>query len=301
MRITAGKLVKWILPHGLVALPGVLRLRSARAAEQDLLAKFDVNAALRGRHEGRRCFILCTGPSIKTQNLRRLAGELVIGVSNSYLHPDYNVFRPAYHCIPQITFGKLTKDDAARWLRDMDEHIGQAEMVLSDRERALIAAHSLMASRPVHYLYMEGDTPDPQSTWLPDLTGCVPGPQSVPVMALMLALYMGCKEIYLLGADHDFFMTGRYTYFFEKSPVSGKDHSVDADGNVTSSRYEEFQVLSTLWRQYRWLKTCAAHVGVTIYNATAGGALDEFARVDFATLDLAGNKQSAAASEAIGS
>lgn len=282
-------LAKCMLPHGLVALPGILRACSERAAERALLAQLSANGVLRGRHAGSRCFVLCTGPSVKTQNLRRLAGELVISVSSAYLHPDYGSFRPAYHCVPHMTFGAFTEQDAVRWLRDMDAHIGQAEIVLSDEQRTLVEAHRLMASRSVHYLSMQGDAPTSIRGSIPDLTGPVPRPQSVPIMALMVALYMGCREIYLLGTDHDHFLTGTYTHFYNKAITSGTDPSVDEADRVLSPRYEQFHELTALWRQYRWLKECCGGTGAVIYNATAGGALDEFERVDFAALRLSGD------------
>jgi len=283
------KLASYILPHGIFMLRQAQHARSQRAADQALLSEFSRNHSLRRRHAGRRCFILCTGPSVKGQDLRRLAGELVISVSSGYLHPDCRTFNPAYHCVPHMTFGAFTEEDAVRWLRDMDEHLGQAEIVLSHEQRKLVEAHRLFARRRVHYLCMVGDVSDPATDSFPDLTACVPRPQSVPIMALMLALYMGCNEIYLLGTDHDHFLNGKYTHFYAKAVTSGTDPSVDEAGRVLSSRYEQFHELVALWRQYRWLKSCSTGTGVKIYNATAGGALDEFDRVDFADLHLAGD------------
>jgi hypothetical protein len=297
MKLTAGKLVKCMLPHGLVVLPEVIRLRSAAASERAHLANFAVNATLRDRHKGARCFILCTGPSVKAQDLRRLAGELVISVSNAYLHPDYNLVRPTYHCVPQITYGKLTPERAAAWLADMDKHIGGAEIVLSGEERTLVASHGIFRDRRVHYLHLEGDAWGSDADALPDLTGRLPIPQSVPIMASMLALYMGCTDIYLLGTDHDHFLTGSYTHFYDRSLVTGTDISVGGDGRITTSRYEDFHALGRLWRQYRRLGECARRHGVTIRNATAGGALDEFERVDYNTLRLAGDGKGKGATE----
>jgi hypothetical protein len=249
-------------------------------------ALFAVNKDLSNRHAGERCFILCTGPSVKEQNLSRLAGELVISVSNAYLHEDFALYRPKYHCVPQITYGLMTPRDVIGWFEDMHRRIGDAEMVLANAERELVAEHRLFLGRTVHYLNMRGDPCEAASV---DLTGEVLSPQSVSIMASMLALYMGCKEIYLLGTDHDQFLTGKYTYFYDKSPVSGKDYTVRPDGAVSSNRHDELQALARLWRQYRWLRLVAEQMGATIYNASRGGALDEFDRIDFANMQLRGD------------
>jgi hypothetical protein len=289
--ITVRKLLKWMAPYGLVMLARQMqdRKRSGRILRRQ--RPFAGNETLRDRHRGRRCFIVATGPSVKNQDLRQLAGELVITVSNAYLHQHCDVFKPAYHCVPQITYGKMTPDDVLRWFADMDAQLGSTEMVLSNSERDLVTGANLFKARAVHYLGFENRPPNPDSSICPDLAAPVPGPQSVPVMALMLALYMGCKDIYLLGVDHDFFLTRSYTYFYERSPVSDLDSSVAANGQVTSSRYEEFHVLNLLWRQYRWLRNCAEADGRRIYNATDGGELDEFERVDFRALRLTGDDQ----------
>jgi hypothetical protein len=286
MNITGRTLLKALVPYGLVRL---FQARAA-AAPQDLAKPLqDDNSALRGRHAGARCFILCTGPSVRKQDLRRLKGELVISVSSAYLHPDFDVFKPAYHCVPQITYGKITEGDVITWFRDMGEHIGEAAMILSSNEQALVESKGLFAGHRVHYLRMDGEADYSYGNVLPDLTGPLPGPQSVPIMALMLALYLGCTRIYLLGTDHDHFITGTYTHFYGRSPVSGKDNSVTSDGQVAISRYDELHAFARLWRQYRWLKLCAAQAGARIYNATAGGALDEFERAEYGALNLAGD------------
>lgn len=249
-------------------------------------ALFTANKELANRHVGERCFILCTGPSIKDQDLSRLAGELVISVSNAYLHKDFASYRPKYNCVPQITYGLMTEEDVVSWFQDMHCGIGDAEMVLANSERKLVDERRLFPGRTVHYLNMRGD---PRESATVDLTGEVPSPQSVSIMASMLALYMGCKEIYLLGTDHDQFLTGKYTYFYEKSAVSGKDSTVNPDGTVSISRYDEFHAYARLWRQYRWLRLVAEQMGATIYNASYGGALDEFERIDYASMQLRGD------------
>jgi hypothetical protein len=284
MNITGRTLLKALVPYGLVRL---LQARAA-AAPQEFAKLLQKNSALRGRHAGARCFILCTGPSVRKQDLRRLKGELVISASSAYLHADFEVFKPAYHCVPQITYGKMTEGDVITWFREMGEHIGEAAMILSSGEQALVESKGLFAGHRVHYLRLGGETDYSDGSVLPDLTGPLPGPQSVPIMALMLALYLGCTRIYLLGTDHDHFITGTYTHFYDRSPVSGKDNSV-TDGKVAISRYDELQAFARLWRQYRWLKLCAAQAGARIFNATAGGALDEFERAEYGALNLAGD------------
>jgi len=283
-------LARSLMPRWLLS-----KIDAKRAHKSGFIALYAANKVLANRHAGERCFILCTGPSIKNQDLSRLAGELVISVSNAYLHKDFALYRPKYHCVPQITYGLMTHADVVDWFQDMHPRIGDAEMVLANSERELVAGRCLFPGRTVHYLNMHGDPRDLEAV---DLTGEVPSPQSVSVMASMLALYMGCKEIYLLGTDHDQFLTGEYTYFFDKSPVSGKDSTVNPDGTVSTKRHDEFQAYARLWRQYRWLRLVAEQMGATIYNASHGGALDEFDRVNYSGMELRGDSATASKARA---
>lgn len=291
--IALKQLGRSLMPRRLLAWYDARRAhqKSTEEAENSIFA---INGELSGRHAGERCFILCTGPSVMSQDLKRLTGELVISVSNAYLHKDFSLFRPRYHCVPQITYGLMTSEDVAAWFADMHGRIGDAEMVLANSEREFVAEKGLFAGRTVRYLNMQGDPHGPESGV--DLTGEVLSPQSVSIMASMLALYMGCKEIYLLGTDHDQLLTGKYTYFYDKSPVSGKDITVYPDGTVSTKRYDELQAYARLWRQYRWLRLAAEKMGATIYNASHGGALDELERVDFDALTLAGDELNKAVS-----
>jgi hypothetical protein len=90
---------------------------------------------------------------------------------------------------------------------------------------------------------------------------------------------MGFKDIFLLGTEHDHFKTGTYTYFYEPTVLKGKDLSTNPDGSLAQSNFDMFNELVRLWSQYRVLREIAAANGVRIWNATAGGELDEFPRV----------------------
>ncbi len=272
-------IVRWIVPYNLyVALVRAFG-RKPVLVEPTYPAELLPNAELRDRHKGERCFIVANGPSALSQDLTRLRGETVFSVSNGYLHRGYEVMRPRYHCVPQLTYGTVTEQDALAWFTEMHAHIGGAELFLSLTEEPLVRTHGLFAGRTIRYLALQESFDQLRERSIPDLCKLVPGVQSVPVMALMIAMYMGFREIFLLGVDHDHFRTGEYRYAFEPKAVKGKDLSVGADGKVITSLYDDFQAMAKLWREYRVLREIAAENGVRIVNASAGGALDEFPRV----------------------
>jgi len=238
------------------------------------------NIELRELHKGERCFILCNGPSVKRQDIAGLRNEHVFSVSSGYHHPDYSTISPAYHFVPQLTYGRLTPDDAVTWFREMDSKLGRAILFLNYTERALVEKAELFREREVRYVTFSGSLVDYDPLTMPDISARIPGVQSVAIMCLMAAMYMGFREIYLIGTDHDSFRTGAYTYFFEPTVLKGKDPSTDADGKLVAGWYDELSGLAALWEQYRIIKRMAEHHGIQIFNATSGGELDEFPRVN---------------------
>jgi hypothetical protein len=114
-----------------------------------------------------------------------------------------------------------------------------------------------------------------------DISQPVPRVESVPVMALMIAMYLGFKEIILLGVDHDHFLSSSYQYAFDLKVQKGMDVTANADGTLRTNRHDDFQTLARLWRQYRAIANIAKANGIRIVNSTPGGALDEFDRRPF--------------------
>ena len=229
-------------------------------------------------HRGERCFILCNGPSVLGQDLLPLRNEVVMSVSSGYLYRDFDRIRPRYHFVPPMTFGMITEQDAVRWFQEMHDRLGEAELFLGSSEHGLVARHALFSGRRVSYLCCALPFL-PREDGIISLCGPVPSPASVPIMCLVAALYMGFRDIYLLGTEHDSFATRKYKYAFEPTVMRGKDFSVDEHGDLRIPLYEELASNLALWTQYRHVKRIALHNGRNVWNATVGGLLDEFPRV----------------------
>jgi hypothetical protein len=284
MMINITKALWGAAPHALYEYFKITRPAQLRQQEEadrlrrplELSAR---NVDLRDLHKGERCFILCNGPSVKRQDIGGLRNEHVFSVSSGYHHPDYSAISPAYHFVPQLTYGRLTPDDAVTWFREIDAKLGRTSLFLNYTEQALVEKTGLFREREVRYVTFAGLFSDYDPVAIPDISRRIPAVQSVAIMCLMVAMYMGFREIYLIGTDHDSFRTGEYTYFFEPTVLKGKDPSTDADGKLVGGWYDELSALAVLWGQYRIIKTMAEHHGIQIFNATSGGELDVFPRV----------------------
>src|SRR6185295_17903585 len=87
---------RWLLSEGARQW---LRRRTIRRRFQTRVTQADrrilaLNAALRGRHAGRCCFVLGNGPSLAQVDLTALAGEISIGMNSIHRHPDSSYWSP---------------------------------------------------------------------------------------------------------------------------------------------------------------------------------------------------------------
>ena len=99
---------------------------------------------------------------------------------------------------------------------------------------------------------------------------------TVTYAMLQMAVYMGFKKIYLLGMDHSFSVQKCADGSIEKD-TSIKDHS-DILGNYPM--WGVADMIKTT-KAYEAAKKYADQHEISIYNATRGGKLEVFERVDF--------------------
>lgn len=269
----------WLVPPAISRSVGTwLADRNLSRADRAVLRP---NRELHRRHAGRRAFILCSGPSIKSQDLTVLKNELCIGVSNFFVHSDYAGINPRYHCIAPL-HAPFTDEDGLRWFRTMDGPLAGKELFLSLSDRHLVRTGQLFRTNPIHYLVLGrawGKSRPPAIA----LDAMLPSAQSVSILALMVALQLGFAEIYLLGADHTSlnFQNGQYGY---QHFYTGNRTNALGEMPPPPDLETEFASYATLWRQYKALRAIATARGVRIFNATRGGLLDVFPRIEFEAL-----------------
>lgn len=214
-------------------------------------------------HMGKRCFIVATGSSLRMDDLDTLYnnGEICFSVNRIYKAFDKTKWRPDYYVI-------------------VDPHIDIDELLRMDVQTKFIA-DCIAYSGDKHYgnIYRWHHIKKMYDSGLPDFSddfarGGYWGHTIVYDGALQLAVYMGFKEIYLLGTDCTVSPDGITPHFVP-------DYSEFSSGLALDKIMPAYQVA----KQY------ADSHGIKIFNATRGGNLEVFPRVDFDTLFIAGNKK----------
>jgi 8-oxo-dGTP pyrophosphatase MutT (NUDIX family) len=241
------------------------------------------NLELLNKHQGNRCFVIGTGPSIGKQDLCGLRNEICIAVSNFFVHPLFDKIKPKYYCIAPY-HAPITEDAWQAWMDELNAHIGNSNLFCGANDIERNMAKGRLKNNCPYFIDFNGNYQDIISNGI-DLTRPVPGVQSVSVMALMIAMYMQFSEIYLLGCDHDWLlhMYESHHFYDESKHVFNRHMGINCEWQKTDLE-KECRSYIELWQQYKVLRQLANQTGTLIYNATDGGMLDVFPRVDLATV-----------------
>jgi hypothetical protein len=236
------------------------------------------NEELRGRHAGRRCFVIANGPSLARQDLAPLAGELTIVANGFWNHPIVERWNPTYYCLVDPVFFDGTPA-MARFFEELRTRCPRSTLIVPLAGKDLVGdGHA--AGSSVRFVAPNGYLVE-QLCGMPDLTRVIPNMFSVSALQLMVAMYLGCSPIYLMGFDHDWLATrGDLGHFFQGPTV--KDHATAAPGAGFARNYRTLmEGQLSLWKRYEQLGAIAERAGLRILNATDGGYLDVFPRAAY--------------------
>jgi GT2 family glycosyltransferase len=210
-------------------------------------------------HQGERCYIVGNGPSLAKTDLSRIQGEYSFGLNRIYLIFQEQEFRPSYY----VCMNGLVLEQSAEQI----QKLGMPQF-LNWNQRRLFRSGS-----QIHFL-REMFNPG----FSKDLTKGVWGGATVTFVALQIAFYMGFSEVVLLGVDHHYQATGT-----PHSTIVGRGG--DEDHFVQDYFPEGFRWqlpdLRTSEIAYRMARAAFEADGRRVVDATIGGALEVFPKVDF--------------------
>lgn len=223
---------------------------------------------LRSIHSGKRCFIIGNGPSLRAEDLTTLhrAGDITFAFNRIYHIFSETPWRPTYYIS-----------------QDMKMLSGCQEEV----ERLEAGAKFIPAELKWYYdIHLSGITPfhikneeqDGFPTFSDDISKQVINSLTVVYSAIQIAAYMGIREMYLIGVDHHFRTSMNADGQVVIDPTA-KDYFCEQYNQDKDQLYIPNTDKSTL-TFLAAKKHCDAR-GIRIFNATRGGKLEVFPRVDF--------------------
>jgi hypothetical protein len=235
------------------------------------------NEPFRNRHQGKRCFVIGNGPSLKKQDLSLLADEITLVTNSFYVHPIVgDSWQPGYYFLSDPQYFDGTADFTDEFAA-ISSKIKSAPLFVPSYAHAFLTQSNGLPATRTYYVAV-GAVRLEHTNELPDFTTVTPGVQTVVQLAIMAAMFMGCSPIYLLGLDHDWLSHGGEDLHF----YSDAEADAQPDGHVGPWTYLSLMgAMTTMWQVYVMLKKVADAAGIEIVNCTHGGFLDVFKRVRY--------------------
>jgi len=225
-------------------------------------------------HAGERCVVVGNGPSLNVLDLAKLEGEYTIAVNGIFYAADRMGFDPSYYVVEDTAF--------------MSDNVEAIKAYPAGHKFFPSIYRDQIGDRPgVSYFMMNRGYYEPTSPsycvprFSADIAQRIYSGQSVTIINLQLAYFLGFSEVILIGMDFS------YTV-----PADAK-----VDGVIITSMsddpnhfHPDYFGKGKVWKDpkvdrvlanYQLAKLTFEADGRRIVNATAGGKLELFERVSY--------------------
>jgi hypothetical protein len=214
-------------------------------------------------HRGERCFIIGNGPSLNQLDLTLLKNEYTFGMNRIYMAFPEMGYKTSYY----VCMNDLVVEQCARDIQKMD-----IPRFLSWRARKWVTLDDNL-----QFIY----TSYTGSGFSKEITGRVWESATVTYISLQLAYYMGFETVYLIGVDHNFITQGTPN----TTVISqGNDPNHFNPGYFGKGFRWQLPDLETSEIGYRMAREAFQHDGRQVLDATLGGKLTVFSKVNYTDL-----------------
>ena len=255
--------VKFFLCYTLPKNVGYLK----RKFFPSLPSKYSRVKTLKDIHKGKKCFIIATGPSLTIEDLNMLRsgkrdGYITMSLNSIVLSYARTDWRPDYWAmidwaVSENIFAQMGSSYDL-WHNIDPSHIllgGDFGKVYSLPEEVILFPH--IAQRFNDRVKFSDNCFERVCEGFTITYSCI-----------QLAVYMGCREIYLLGVDCNYTGSNDHAFGFIVDKNTQQAHEKRAD-------YLAYRMRCA----YEAAKEYADSHGIKIYNATRGGKLEVFERI----------------------
>lgn len=223
------------------------------------------------KYTGKRCFIIGNGPSLTAEDLGRLKGEYTFSANRIFRIFARTDWRPTFWlCVDPYLIHQLKRDTT--FLHKMPETIRFVSERLEPQSDCEYRIFNDQRFRINKY------GANPHVPFSANAAAYVASGETVTYTAIQMAAYMGFEEIYLLGVDHSYAVTvgvnGQLTI-----DRSIKDYF---EGIRPDAFTRQFTLMTNA--AYQSALNYATKHGIRILNATRGGKLEVFSRVNLDTI-----------------
>ena len=237
--------------------------------------------ALKGTHEGERCFVIGNGPSLKAEDLTKIkeAGIFSFASKGIYNIFDDTEWRPDIWGVSDLDYIEIKQDEIKK-LHGFTKLICAQAYITKGVE----------VDDAIYYPFIQNRrTP---SLFYLDVMRGVQFYGTITCKLINFAEYMGFKEIYILGVDNSVPMKvdekGKKVIDYSK-PLHFKDDSYLTDDEKEIAYKNVMDIQDDMKFQnkaYEEIKYICEEQGIKIINVTRGGELNVFDRENFDELSF---------------
>lgn len=235
---------------------------------------------IKGIYECKRCFVIGNGPSLKIEDLNKIGEEYSFACNSIYALYSQTDWRPSFYCAVDPIFCKEMMSDKKNMKRVTDgcqmaftSIVGEGIQYRNDPDFAVVHFIKTIFEEPIKFSS--------------ECSEQVYSGGTIVYEMLQLAVYMGFKEIYLIGIDFSFSVErhkdGTVTYSNIINHAPELEREEERFQQAVYERHGEKCVadIDLQLAGYQVAKKYADKHDVKIFNATRGGKLEVFERVDF--------------------
>lgn len=224
-------------------------------------------------HKGERCFIIGNGPSLNKLDLTKLKNEYTFGVNAIYTNFEKMKFYPTYYFVEDIFVAEDRKEEI--------NNFKGSKKFFGNYLRYCFTPADDVSWINVRFRYDEyKDFPNFSTNALRQVwTG-----GTVSYLNLQLAYYLGFSEVYLIGFDHSYKIPKVDLVKGTEIMSMGDDvNHFNKDYFGKGKRWHD-PMVDRMELSYLKAKKYYEADNRKIYNATSGGNLEVFKRIDYKTL-----------------
>ena len=237
--------------------------------------KHFIHEGLKNIHANKRAFIIGNGPSLQIKDLEKLNGEITFATNEIFQAFSKTNWRPTYYVLADRLGARINFFERER-----------IEWIVHNSGNVLCSVNTCVfdecwnSEYPnlIFYRCLPVDNSKKSITMFSEdvVNGVFPCGTCVYEM-YQFAVYFGIKEIYLLGMDFSFANTlGLDGKVIRRKQYNDHASFINLDSDDPAIYNEK-----KIYVAHSTMKEYADLHGIKIYNATRGGRLDVFDRIEF--------------------
>ena len=247
-----------------------------KAKVQAFREEISLNKKFYNIHKGKRCFIV--------------SNEITFTVNQMVRNPDFLKLRPNYHLWADRVFFEIDESrpediEMLEVIKSVNRISPSTEVFYESMAQPMITKFKLNETTNVNYFQVLSLDPRHMERAFIDFANPVPNYPTVVDHAILLAVYMGFSNIYLLGCD----CSGIVNIAMNKMKQAQESlYSFEMTENAAKrlerysqqrSMFDELTSQAAMFKSYEALDLYCRRNGARLMNATEGGLLDCIERV----------------------